>query len=371
MGNRMKLKEIDIHLTNKCNLFCKTCCYTSNELKLQELNTEKILAVIDEAISLGCKDFHFSGGEPFLRRDIFQLTEKVLSKNVHLRIQTNGKLLTKNNARKLREVGLKDLMISIDGHTMETCDYLRGTGSYEGAINGIKNALNENLEVRVNTVLTEANKTLFFEIIKLVDKMGVRKCSLFYFTPIGRGANYHNLWLTPQDYIQTCDELSEKIYKFKQASPKTDVIIEKAYAKWEEAINISIDGFTGSGGGCTHVFTNRDYLIIRCDGNVYPCILLIDTPYSLGNVMEESLEKIWKYSENWSILDRGQAKEKCGNCQHISLCNGGCAGYANIFLKSYNYPDPRCIKGEIVPLCPIMKYNFKNNRLGGRSDDVL
>jgi radical SAM protein with 4Fe4S-binding SPASM domain len=367
----MKLNEIDIHLTNRCNLHCKTCCYTSNDLKLPELSIEKVLAVIDEAISLGCKDIHFSGGEPFLRKDIFQLVEKVLSKNVHLRIQTNGTLLTKNNAKILREIGLKDLMISIDGHTKETCDYLRGAGSFEGAINGIRNALSENFDVRVNAVLTSANKTLFFEIIKLSASLGVSKCSSFYFTPIGRGANNYNLWITPNDYIQTFDELSEKINNFKQFAPQTDLIIEKAYAKWEEATSMSIEGFTGCGGGCSHVFNNRDYLIVRCDGNVYPCILLIDTPFNLGNVENEPLEKIWKYAQNWEILDRRQATDECGECVHLSLCNGGCAGYAHIFLGSYNKHDPRCVKNEIVPLCPIMKYNFRNDRLGGSSDDVL
>lgn len=367
----MKLNELDIHLTNRCNLFCKTCCYTSNELKLPELSTKEVLEIISDSLNLGCEDFHFSGGEPFLRKDLFYLIEKTLEKNVRLRIQTNGKLLTKENARTLREIGLKDVMISLDGHTKEICDYLRGSNAFDDAICGIKNALEANLDVRVNAVLTQNNKMSFLKIVKLVDLLGVKKCSSFYFTPIGRGAKNQPLWIYPQEYIEFCNELNEQIIKYNQLSPKMDIIMEKAYAKWEEAASISVEGFTGCGGGCKHVFNKRDYLIIRCDGNVYPCILLIDTPFALGNVKNEPLSEIWRYSKNWEILDRRQAIDECGKCLHLSLCNGGCAGYSNIFLGNYKKPDPRCVKDRIVPLCPIMKYNFRTDKLGGSSDDVL
>lgn len=367
----MRLNEIDIHLTNRCNLLCKTCCYSSNELLLPELSTYKVKSVIDEAINLGCNDIHFSGGEPLLRYDIFELTEYVINRNVNLRIQTNGKLLTKANVKKLKRIGLKDLMISIDGHTIESCDFIRGKGSFEAAIEGIKNAISENFNIRVNTVLTEANKTLFIEIIKLAASLGVKKCSSFYFTPIGRGANNFNLWIKPKDYIATCDMINKDIDEFRKLEFDTDIIIEKAYSKWKDASSISIDGFTGCGGGCGHVLSNRDYLIIRCDGNVYPCILLVDTPFTLGNVKCTTLDNLWKYSKNWEILDRGIAVKQCGDCEHINLCNGGCAGYAHLLTGDYNNSDPRCVKMEIVPLCPIMKYNFRNNKLGGSSDDVL
>lgn len=367
----MILKEMDIHLTNRCNLLCKTCCYSSNELRLGELTKKQLMAVVDEAISLGCEEFHLSGGEPFLRKDLFDLIDSILSKNVELRLQTNGKLLTKLNARQLHSLGLDNLMISLDGPTMETCDALRGTGSYDGAIGGIRNALEAHLNVRVNAVLTKSNSYSFLEIVKLVDSMGVKTCSSFYFTPIGRGSQHQNLWIPPREYIKLFSVLSSEISRYSLNANKIHIIMEKAYATWKEATSISIEGFTGCGGGCGHVLNKRDYLIVRCDGNVYPCILLIDTPFSLGNVKNESLEKIWRYAKNWRILNREHAANECGDCIHLGLCNGGCAGYANMLSGSYSRPDPRCIKGETVPLCPIMKYNFKNNRLGGSSYDVL
>lgn len=367
----MKLKEMDIHLTNRCNLTCKTCCYSSNQLKLDELTKSQLLSVLDQAISLGCEDFHLSGGEPLLRKDLFDLIACILDKNVGLRLQTNGKLLTKANAKQLNALGLKDLMISLDGHTAGICDAQRGIGSYQGAIEGIRNALDEGLNVRVNAVLTTMNSEHFPEIVDLAILMGVKTCSSFYFTPIGRGSPHRNLWINPLDYIRLFSRLTSKLSQMNSIYRDTDIIVEKAYATWSEALSMSIDGFTGCGGGCGHVLSNRDYLIVRCDGNIYPCILLIDSPFSLGNVKHEALEEIWRDAKAWQILDRERAKSECGDCSHIGLCNGGCAGYANILSGSHSRPDPRCIKGEVVPLCPIMKYNFKNDRLGGSSDDVL
>lgn len=371
MQSDRRLAELDLHLTNRCNCYCKTCCYSSNDLALQEMETEQLLDVVEQAIRLGCAEFHFSGGEPLLRQDLAKLIRGVLERQVDLRLQTNGVLLTRERAKELRDLGLRDIMISLDGHTRETCDAIRGDGSYDAAVAGVVNALDCGFRVRVNAVLTQSNRTSFPDIVELVRTLGVKTCSSFYFSPLGRGAQHPELWITPLDYVSAYNTIQDRLTFCDLRADNMDVIVEKAYATWQEASTMSVQGFTGCGAGCGHVFEKRDYLIVRCDGNVYPCILLIEYPGALGNVHDTSLENIWRESKNWRMLDRTRAVAECGDCEHLALCNGGCAGYARLLSGRYDARDPRCIKGQIVPLCPIMKYNILSKRLGGSSADVL
>ena len=114
----------------------------------------------------------------------------------------------------------------------------------------------------------------------------------------------------------------------------------------------------------THL--NRDYLIVRCDGNVYPCIMAIENE-TLGNVREKELCEIYLNSSEWNRLLPTNVPE-CKDCIHMELCGEGCRYYPKHSDSSH---DSRCIKNTLVPLCPIMKYNFKNGRFGGSSDDVM
>lgn len=362
----MKLNEVDLHITNRCNLKCKTCCYTSNELELYEMTTEEAFSVIDSAVGLGCLELHISGGEPLLRSDLLSICQYAIGKGLEVRLQTNGILLTPEKANELRTIGIKELMISLDGSCKGIMDPIRGNGSFAQTINAIKLALDYCFDVRVNAVVTSYNSKDIINIIQLCHLMGVRKFSCFYFSPIGRGKNNFNLWLNPQQYLNFWSTLSHEIATLGYSD--MDIVIEKAYATKHDAAKIDVSGFTGCGGGCGRVYYKRDYLIVRCDGNIYPCILMIDGE-PLGNIFVSSIKDIWTQSNGWSILQRPTAY--CKDCNSKQVCNAGCAGYAKILANNWRSVDPRCIKNEIVPLCPIMKYNFLNQKLGGSSSDVL
>ena len=88
----------------------------------------------------------------------------------------------------------------------------------------------------------------------------------------------------------------------------------------------------------------------------------------MGLLPCESLKTIHSSGVNWERL-KVTKNEKCSKCKYIALCGEGCRYYPNE-QKNLSY-DERCVYGKIVPLCPIMKYNSKNNLLGGSSDDVM
>lgn len=364
------LRELDLHITNRCNLRCPICCFDSGNLTQPELSTKEFINAIDQAKELGCQEVHLTGGEPLLRSDSIALVQYVCTKGLHLRLQTNGTHLTLNTCKELSFAGLKEIMISLDSHREDICDTMRGAGAHRNAIAAIQNAVSEGIRVRVNAVATSVNRTSLPDILPFLHGIGVSTFSLFYFSPVGRGAGSSDLWLSPGQYLSLTGQINDYLVEHPEVGRDIDVITEKGYASWNEAFSISSTGFTGSGGGCAKALESRDYLILRCDGEVYPCIMLLCTGTSLGNIMDKPLEYIHSSSLGWSQLSREKATSGCGGCVHAAVCHSGCAGYAKIFTGDGANSDPRCVPGEIVPLCPIMKYNHLSGRLGGSSSDV-
>lgn len=359
------LDELDLHVTNRCTTSCEYCCFSSNRLALDELSTEEFKNVISQAYELGCKHLHFTGGEPLVRKDIIELISFAAERKMDIRMQTNGMLLDVNTAIALKNAGLNSIMISLDSSSSEIHDANRGRGTWQAALEAIKVSLNVFDQVRVNSVLTNTNKDNIFDTIQFVKKLGVTNYSAFYFSPIGCGRGRYDLWIPPEEYLSFWKDLQERIISDTSLSDM-NIIIEKAYADWNEAKEIDVSEFTGCGGGCLNTYYNRDYLIVRCDGSVYPCILAIDSP-SLGNVRQLSLDEIHKNSPMWNKLLPVSSKKCREECEHYALCGGGCRYYPQNEFEE----DKRCIYNKLVPLCPIMKYNSKNQSLGGSSEDVM
>ncbi|MFH1653063.1 MAG: radical SAM protein [Pseudomonadota bacterium] len=366
------LKELDLHMTNRCNLSCKVCCFSSNELKLPELSTDQIIDVINQAKELGMEHIHLTGGEPLLREDLKIVLAYCKDLNIEVRLQTNGVLLSQKYAEELSELGLQSIMISIDSSDKEINDYIRGKGAYEKAMQAIAVALNLNWKVRVNAVLNKKTLFTFPGLVEKLSNLGVRCVSGFYFSAIGRGAKYPDLWILPEEYLNGYEQISKRILEKRKNKRigDVDIIIEPAYMKWKETPNIDISEFSGCGGGCSQIFKTRTYIMIRCDGNVYPCVFGLDVPIVLGNVNQYALKDIIGDDSNWKQLNRSYIKSECGDCRHWNLCGGGCIGYAKLLKDKINIKDPRCEENVIIPLCPIMKYNYNNDCYGGASDDV-
>lgn len=367
------LHELDLHITNRCTLRCAECCFDSGTKCLGELTLQKTVDTLHEASALGCRELHITGGEPLLREDIESIVAVGKSLGMESRLQTNGTLMSRKRAESLVRAGLRRVMLSLDSADEGLNDALRGHGAHDAAIRAIQVCRDVGLHARVNSVLSSRTLGGFPAVVATCAALGVLQVSGFYFSPIGRGRRNADLWIPPDQYVRIHEAVEEELsgMRGRTIPAEMDVVTERAYASWFDAAQLDTRGFTGCGGGCTHAFHGRDYLIIRSDGNVYPCIMMVEWDDALGNVHEHSLQEIWEDDRAWQMLDRSVALNACGNCEHAELCQGGCAGYARLFAGSSLQPDPRCARGERVPLCPIMKYNSKTQCFGGSSEDVL
>ncbi|MBI4228150.1 MAG: methyltransferase domain-containing protein, partial [Deltaproteobacteria bacterium] len=335
-----RLTELWIHTNNSCNLQCSHCLVSSGPREDKGLPTDDIVRIIGEGRELGVFRFYFTGGEPFVRSDIFDLIECVTRDEFsELIILTNGMFFNwKNNINRLLETGRGRLkpQISLDGSNAGTNDPIRGQGTFEKITKGIKAAVQAGLNPTVTTVVNSHNAKDVPEITRLLVSLGVKNHHLLWVHQTGRIMNGgRNLILPTYELI--------------------DVV--KRVKKTADELGITIDNFeTIKGKLKTKKFTKFDLsnscwdsLCVYSDGEVYPSAALANTrELSSGNIRERSLKEIWNESEVFEKF-RGatvQNRSKCSNCFLKFICGGGDIEH------SYFYNRATFGKGDLTGLDP-------------------
>lgn len=182
---------ITIKLSTICNAKCSMCNYWDrNSWKLSSLSTSKVRAIIREAGELGFKEIRISGGEPTLRKDLVGIIDYAKSFGFKVLITTNGSLLDERLCRKLRNVGIDEIMLSIDSISPKVHDKMRGfNGLLSKALEGIANLHKENLTMMINTVISKLNYLELEKIMELARTYGISNVSLTQISPFSRLPN--------------------------------------------------------------------------------------------------------------------------------------------------------------------------------------
>ncbi len=198
-----------LELTRECNLRCKHCLNNSGKLIKNQLSIKELRKLVQDLIDSGIQEIRFTGGEPLMFENIYELIKLCDDNGVCTSIGTNGTLVTPRVASMLKEAGLKKVVVSIDG-TEKRHDIIRGRGNYEKTINGLKYLKEVGLNVRVNAVIMKSN---IEDVIKLAKEMNKNKITLFIrrFIESGRGEKLKNNMLTADDYNYVKKQLYNEI----------------------------------------------------------------------------------------------------------------------------------------------------------------
>jgi AdoMet-dependent heme synthase len=334
---------IQLHLTERCNLNC-THCYQSGK-STDELSLSEIRSVIGEvADMLGewsaaydvafSSSFNITGGEPFLRQDIFQILEELANKRIDAYLLSNGTLIRKDTAELLAQVGVKGVQVSVEGPE-DIHDAIRGTGSLKRSLSGVQCLLDAGIEVTLNTTLSDINASYFLDVIALASSIGVQRLGFSRLVPSGSGRKLLDRMLTKEALA----DLYGKIFSLNTGSLKIVTGDPVASQFRRPADSDGTSSFPS--GGCAAAVSG---LTILPDGTVVPCRRL---PVPIGNVRTDSLREIWSTSEVLtSLRDRSRYDGKCGICTKWSACRG-CRAIAYEFSRAHgrtNYlaEDPQC-----------------------------
>jgi MoaA/NifB/PqqE/SkfB family radical SAM enzyme len=161
-------------ITNECNLACLHCIEESGPGKAfpDELDRDGALRVIDELMASEVPYLSFSGGEPMLHPHFFEMAERVTARGSQLKIETNGHYLTPDNCRRLKEVGVKAVQVSLDGATSATFGRMRVRGEFDKTVNGIRNLVAAGVEVEINFSPASFNIHEAARIVDLAHELG-------------------------------------------------------------------------------------------------------------------------------------------------------------------------------------------------------
>ena len=200
-----------LELTRACNLKCIHCLNNSGIKQKDELTKEDLLNLIKKFSSLGVQEIRFTGGEPLLFNGIYDLIKFATEEGICTSLGTNGTLVTKEVAKKLKESGLKKVVVSIDGNK-KTHDKIRGKKNYQKAMHGLKYLKQNGINVRVNSVIMKSNME---DVIKLAKKMSRKKITIFIrrFISSGRGKHLENNMLNKNDYDYVRNKLQKELTK--------------------------------------------------------------------------------------------------------------------------------------------------------------
>lgn len=325
--------EVDLHVTNRCNLKCKHCVYTSGEWEMPDMTLDIVKNLIPSFKKLGVKEVHITGGEPLVNREFFDIAKCLHENGFGTRVQTNGILITPEIAKKLKESGIEYVLISIDGLEKAHNSFRNNDKSFAYAVNAVKICLEAGLYTRVNTVINRSNVQDLPELIKFINTLKPDQHSFFYLTPVGRGKNIKDLMLSLEEW--------KDIEKIVEKAGRENNCIEKIRLQ-----NVIKDKENDK--KC-----RDDNCLILANGDVYHCVFFIYSPYKLGNIYNEDLYELWTKNIN-NILEETSneriSEKKCNKQEQNCKCN--CSGLAYNLTGSVKACDPRCNpKENLIPSC--------------------
>jgi len=324
------LATVYLYYSSGCNLACRHCWidpeFITQGNSKTDLSLDKLTAALDECIPLGLRSVKITGGEPFIRQDIFGLLDYLVSKNINITIETNGTLIKEKEAQAIKDAKVSHVAISIDAPTEELHEELRQVkGSFKAAVEGVrqlKKAGVDNLQIIM--CLWRKNAHLLNQMISLVKDLGASSLKINPVTPTCRGDSMEkdNLILSPQEVLD--------IYKqFKGCSGNNGIRVCFDIPQ----VFFSFEYFKQDSPGVCGI---KNLLGILADGRISICGIGRNVDQLvLGWVGKDSLRDIW---ENSPILKkiREEIPQKmqgiCGKCMFRFYCLGKCR--AQVFYDS-------------------------------------
>jgi heme b synthase len=339
-----QLRLVAWEMTRSCNLNCVHCRASSEHGPYPgEFDTKKCLEILDQIAQTGEPIVILTGGEPLLKKDIFDLARHGTQLGLRMVMATNGTLLTPAITEKLSSSGIKRVSISLDGASAQRHDQFRKVpGAFKAALAGIELLKRADIEYQINTTVTKHNIHQIREILDLAIKLGAVAHHIFLLVPTGRARDMINQEIEALEY----EELLHWFYDMREKVPLHlkatcaphyyRILRQEAHARGEK-VDFNTYGLDAVTRGC---LGGTSFCFISHDGVVQPCGYL---ELNCGDLRKLSFGSIWQDSEIFQRLrDFSAYKGKCGRCEYLKFC-GGCRARAFEATGDYMAEEPLCI----------------------------
>ena len=320
--------------TNQCNLKCVHCYQDAKERQERELSTQEAMKMIDEIAKAGFKIMIFSGGEPLLRPDIFDLVAHAASRGLRPVFGSNGTLITDEVARRLKECGTAAMGISVDSLDPKKHDKFRGLkNAYDLTMAGIEACTRAGLPFQLHTTVVDWNRDEVCAITDFAQRIGAIAHYIFFLIPVGRGVYIQE---TSLEVLENEALLKEIMLK----SAEVDIDVKPTCAPQFTRVAKQLGIDTRFSRGCLAGLT---YCVVGSEGIVRPCAYMTE---EAGDVRETPFDEIWEKSPVFEKLRTQVYSGACGTCDYKQGC-GGCRARAAYYHEGdIMAQDEYCAHGQ-------------------------
>ena len=328
-------------MTAACNLRCIHCHASGGEPAADELTTEEAKRLLDQLSEVSeFRMVAYTGGEPLVRDDLFELLAYSQSLGFTNTLATNATLIDDEVARRLARYGVVIGAVSLDGFDAATHDYVRGQpGAFEAALRGIRALQRAGIPLHINITAMEYNMDQLEPLMELVDELETAILIMYQLVPVGRG----------EEIAEAALDLgaNERLIRFMAQAQRTaraiiepvagpqywPFLLQRAGIRDGPLLRLAEMVFHGCSAG-------RGFVYIKPNGEVWPCPFI---EVSCGNVRQTPFQTIWATSPVFEDLREREERlqGRCGECSYRRLC-GGCRGRAWATTGDYLAEDPSC-----------------------------
>jgi heme b synthase len=348
--------------TKACNLQCKHCrAVPEKTLGPTTLTTRESFGLMDQIAAVTKPVLVLSGGEPLYRPDIFELAAYGAGLGFRMALATNGTLVDEAVARRIADMGIMRVSVSLDGAFAGTHDGFRGLpGAFQAALRGIRNLREQGVSVQINSTVAKHNVGELPQMLDLALELGADALHLFMLVPVGCGLELAESAMLP------ADEYERVLHWFYDQSKSVEIDLKATCAPHyfrvraqrivEErkqgdrstpfvAHGTQLKAAPDPAGGRPLSTMTRGCLagtavcFVSHEGDVFPCGYL---PVSAGSVRTQTFKSIWEDAPVFrNLRDPDGLEGKCGVCRYQGICSG-CRARAYAATGNYLTEEPYC-----------------------------
>ena len=342
--------------TRRCNLACLHCYADATpQADPEELTTGEARSLIADLADFGVPVLLFSGGEPLLRGDLFKLGQYAVSLGIRTVISTNGTLIDRMMAKRIKEAGFSYVGISLDG-LEETHDRFRGCrGAFRLALAGIRACQQEGVKVGLRFTICRYNFEEVPGIFDLIEEQGIPRACFYHLVYTGRGRKLQEQDISLSQKRSLIDRIFARTLDLCGRGLDLEILTVDNHtdgvylylherARDPERARQIFELLRWNGGNSSGIgIGNIDHR-----GRVHADQFWQD--YTFGNVRQRPFSVIWTDTSDpllGGLKNRkGRVKGKCSRCHFFDICNGNFRARAEAAFQDIWAEDPACYLTE-------------------------
>jgi pseudo-rSAM protein/SPASM domain protein len=341
------------NLTKQCNLYCDHCYAAADtECAPGELSTAEGKQLLSELADYGVPVVLFSGGEPLVRDDLAELIAYAADRGIRPVLSTNGTLITRERAQRLKDAGLKYAGISVDGLPERNDEFRGQEGAFDAALEGIEACLDTGLKTGLRYTITEANADDLESIVALLHDVGLDRFCFYHLDYGGRGDAIRNVDLIPEQRRDAVETVCDMTRNYHHRGDEIETLLVGNYADAAYLVEYAREHMSEAQARRIYQYLQRNggdptgerVADIDYQGNVH--LTQFWQGYSLGNVRDRPFGAIWEDESN-PLLRALRNREdhltgRCETCAYQDICRGGSRLRALSVHDDPFAPDPQC-----------------------------